>query len=221
MTQPGAMLYTQGFGSRPENVEVPHIDTRDPQSYDINFPLGKRWINKNDNGVFTLTALQAFNAKISATWTSSSSSGVSSISATTGSANPTDGIVSIVGNGTPASGTGIVTSATGNTVTLKLGTTLSGLAQVTSTNVQANLLAIAGGSTGSSGTSSAMVTGAVTVSNAQVKTSSIVFCTPKTLGTLTAPQAYYISAISSGSFTITSAYATDTSIWNYVIINVA
>ena len=43
--QPGATLYTQGFGSRPENVEVPHLDVRAPGLTDVNYPVGKRWIN--------------------------------------------------------------------------------------------------------------------------------------------------------------------------------
>jgi len=46
VSQPGAMLYTQGFGSRPEAVEVPHIDIRAPGLTDVNYPLGKRWLDK-------------------------------------------------------------------------------------------------------------------------------------------------------------------------------
>jgi hypothetical protein len=49
--QPGANLYTAGFGSRPENVEVPHIDTRAPAASDVNYPVGKSWINKSANAI--------------------------------------------------------------------------------------------------------------------------------------------------------------------------
>src|ERR1700692_386842 len=43
--QPGAMLYSQGFGSRPENVETPHVDVRPPTANDVGYPIGKRWID--------------------------------------------------------------------------------------------------------------------------------------------------------------------------------
>ena len=42
-TQPGANIYTQGFGSRPENVEVPHLDVRAPTTTDVLYPIGKKW----------------------------------------------------------------------------------------------------------------------------------------------------------------------------------
>ena len=44
MFQPGAVVNTQGFGNRPENVEVPHYDVRAPAATDILYPLGKMWI---------------------------------------------------------------------------------------------------------------------------------------------------------------------------------
>lgn len=66
--QPGATLYTQGFGVRPENVEVPHIDTRDPTSNDANFPIGKRWINVSKNAEFSLTSLSSYQGTVTATW---------------------------------------------------------------------------------------------------------------------------------------------------------
>lgn len=76
------------------------------------------------------------------------------------------------------------------------------------------------GANTSTGTSGAMVAGEVTVANTSVTANSLIFCYPDALGTVTVPQAYYISAIvASTSFTITSADATDTSTWNYVIIN--
>lgn len=44
--QDGAMVNTVAFGSRPENVEVPHNDTRAPTPQDVRYPIGKRWIDK-------------------------------------------------------------------------------------------------------------------------------------------------------------------------------
>ncbi len=67
--QPGATVYTQGFGSRPENVEVPHIEGRDPTAADTNYPIGKRWINNVGNTVHTLTSLLISQGTPSATWT--------------------------------------------------------------------------------------------------------------------------------------------------------
>lgn len=69
--QPGAVVYTQGFGSRPENVEVPHIDTRAPSTSDIGggfFPVGKRWVDKLGNAEYCLTSLSTSAGVTSATW---------------------------------------------------------------------------------------------------------------------------------------------------------
>jgi len=63
----GANLYTQGFGSRPENVEIPFTSTRNPASSDVNFPLGKRWINAS--GEWVLTSFTSSQGSISANWT--------------------------------------------------------------------------------------------------------------------------------------------------------
>lgn len=62
--------------------------------------------------------------------------------------------------------------------------------------------------------------GTATVTTSAVTANSLIFLTVATLGTVTAPQAMYISAKVAGtSFTITSADATDTSVVNYLIIN--
>lgn len=66
--QPGSVLYTQGFGSAPENVEVPVIQTRDPTAQDINYPVGKRWVNTVGNTAKTLTSLSSFGGVVTATW---------------------------------------------------------------------------------------------------------------------------------------------------------
>src|SRR5260221_1584431 len=80
--QPGANLYTQGFGSRPENVEIPFITTRDPTSSDAaNFPIGKVWINTVTPSVSTLGAISVVNGIASATWLSGGNSGASTTAA--------------------------------------------------------------------------------------------------------------------------------------------
>ena len=66
--QHGANLYTQGFGSRPENVEIPHIDVRPPGVTDVNYPIGKRWIDQIGNAAYTLTSVSASLGTLSANW---------------------------------------------------------------------------------------------------------------------------------------------------------
>lgn len=66
--QPGAVLNTQGFGSRPENVEVPHIENREPSTTDVNYPLGKGWVNPSANEEYVLTSLTVSNGIMSANW---------------------------------------------------------------------------------------------------------------------------------------------------------
>ena len=79
---------------------------------------------------------------------------------------------------------------------------------------------ISTGADASVGTSGAMTAGSVTVNTTAVTSNSLIFVQPATLGTVTAPQAGYVSAISDGvSFTITSADNTDTSTWNWWLIN--
>lgn len=68
--QPGANLYTAGFGNRPENVEVPHIDTRDPSPMDLNYPIGKSWLNTVSNEEFILFKFQVISGISQAVWSS-------------------------------------------------------------------------------------------------------------------------------------------------------
>jgi hypothetical protein len=65
--QPGAGLYSQGFGTKYENVEVPHIDTRAPSATDVLYPVGKRWIFTNTSE-WTLLGFTSAAGALSATW---------------------------------------------------------------------------------------------------------------------------------------------------------
>lgn len=120
-------------------------------------------------------------------------------------------------SGTSLSATTSITS--GTTITATLGA-------ITATNgnlvlgTAGNKISIATGSNATVGISGSMVAGAVTVSNTSVTDNSKIFAYPAALGTVTAPQAYYISAIvPATSFTIASASASDTSTWNYWFLN--
>jgi len=79
---------------------------------------------------------------------------------------------------------------------------------------------IATGTNASVGTSGAMIAGSVVVPTTAITANSLVFFTTNVLGTVTAPQAYRVSARTPGvSFTIQSQSVTDTSTVNYWIIN--
>lgn len=65
----GANVYTQGFGSRPENVEVPILSLVAPNSQNFNYPIGKRWINTATNTEYVLTSISTIGGTSTATWT--------------------------------------------------------------------------------------------------------------------------------------------------------
>jgi hypothetical protein len=120
----GANVYTQGFGSYPENVEIPHIDIRDPNSTDYKFPLGKRWVNRIDDTEFVLTSFTASLNITSAVWIQSAGgvSGIITLTGDTGGAvGPSPaGNVNILGSET--------VDVTGNpgSNTLTIGATVRG-----------------------------------------------------------------------------------------------
>jgi hypothetical protein len=126
--QPGAMVYTQGFGSRPEDVEVPHLDTRAPSPQDILYPIGKKWVYIN-NSVWELIGLNTFNGITTANWIEAISS-TGNVLSVTGTANqilasPTTGnvVLSLIG---PYS----ASSYTAHTVLLGEGSTAIGTTSV-------------------------------------------------------------------------------------------
>jgi hypothetical protein len=64
----GAVLYTQGVGSKPQNVEVPFYSNRAPNPVDMNYPIGKRWINSALNLEYVLTSKSSFTGSTLANW---------------------------------------------------------------------------------------------------------------------------------------------------------
>jgi hypothetical protein len=119
--QPGANLYTIAFGNRPENVEVPHVETRAPTSADVGYPIGKRWIYLN-NGEYTLLNLATVNGITTATWTllGTDTGPLNTLTGNTGGAlSPSSNNINIVGAGP------ISVAGTGSTLTISFtpGTT--------------------------------------------------------------------------------------------------
>lgn len=68
--QPGAQLYTLGFGVRPEGVEVPHIEARAPSASDVNYPLGKPWLDSAARQMYWLSGFTSVGGVLQAVWSS-------------------------------------------------------------------------------------------------------------------------------------------------------
>ena len=114
-TQPGAVLNTQGFGSRPENVEVPVIAVFDPTTTDNNYPVGKRWINTAANDTWELTSLTSVGGVLAAHWINTGG-GASQLATLTGNSG---GAISPVGGNINLSGGPLANFVgAGNTLTL-------------------------------------------------------------------------------------------------------
>lgn len=66
--QPGAVLNTFAFGNRPENVEVPTIQSRAPSSADWNYPIGKLWVDSTGGQAWILTTITSSAGINTAGW---------------------------------------------------------------------------------------------------------------------------------------------------------
>ncbi len=72
--QSGVMLYTQGQGSSPENVQIPIVMNRAPLPTDKRYPIGKRWIDSTGQLEYCLTSFSYSGNILVPTWTVLSSS---------------------------------------------------------------------------------------------------------------------------------------------------
>lgn len=97
MTIPnGANLYTQGFGSRPEDVEIPIVSPRAPTTQDTRgavgpYPIGKRWIVEGTEALYYLGSYSTTQGLVTANWVlvltgGSGGSGIEFIDGDTGQA---------------------------------------------------------------------------------------------------------------------------------------
>lgn len=66
-----AMIYTQSYGSRPQNVPI--IANVSPSSTQTNYTIGQRWVNSVTNVEYVLTSFSSLGGSLSATWTPSGS----------------------------------------------------------------------------------------------------------------------------------------------------
>lgn len=208
--QPGYAAYTQGFGTAPAGVSFPIYVNAAPTSSFIQGPLGifqpgqrAVWIN---TAVYELLGFTSVAGVLSANWVEiASSSG--DVLAVVGTANQ------------------ITSTTVAGTATLSLPAALIAPGSVTTNGnltlgAAGNKINITTGANASAGTTAALTAGTIVVANTSITANSLVFFTTNALGTVTAAQAYYVSARTPGtSFTVTSASATDTSTVNYLIIN--
>ena len=222
MFQPGANLYTQGFASRPENVEVPHYDVRVPSTSDILYPIGKEWIFVG-NSIWKLLNLSASQGVTTANWVEiSSSSGpiesvlgtASQVTVTTNSGTATVSLPSAIT--TPGS----LTTTTSLTATLGNITATNGNLVLGSAGNKINIHATTAASD-SVGTSAALDGASpsqLVVATTAVTASSKIFLSRATnAGT---PGFLAIGTIVPGvSFQIISSANGDTSTVNYWIVN--
>lgn len=143
------------------------------------------------------------------------------ITATTGNITASTGnLVSTLGSVSAATtvtgGTGVV-ATTGN-VTASAGDLVATLGNLDLNGVASKIVINATiAASASVGTTAAMTTGAVTITSSAITTSSVILYSRKTLGT--AMGNVSITAQSAGSATLTSDAGTETSTFNYLIIN--
>lgn len=228
--QPGAVVYTQSFASRPENVEVPHIEGRPPTSADVNYPVGKNWVDSVGNASYTLTSTITISGITTATWVTTG--GSAGAIATINALSPTGGNITIAGTTNQ-----LAVANAGSTVTLSLPSPLvapgsvaattsltATLGNITATNgnlvlgTAGNKIVVATGTNASVGTSAAMSgsPGAVTVATtASSATAKIFYSRAVTGGT---PGEVSITAQDGTGFTLTST-GNETSTFNWWIIN--
>ncbi len=175
--QQGATLYTQSFGSRPEDVEIPHLDSRAPAVSDTRYPLGKRWVDVVAGNAYVLVKFTSVGGILQANW--AQTGGIGGFTLSSGSLTISNG-------------------------TLNLGTA-------------GNKINIATGTNASVGTSAAMTAGAVTVATTASSATALIFYSRKTTGGT--PGDVSITAQDGTGFTLTSTSNTETSTFNWWIIN--
>lgn len=184
--QPGAMLYTQAFGSRPENVEVPHYDTRAPTTSDVLYPNGKFWLWPA-NGLWYLSSISSSQGVTTANWVALSDSDgpVESVLGTTNQVTVTSsqGVATV---SLPSAITAPGSLATTSTLTAGTGLTVtSGGAAITGTTTintsGAGVTTIGTGGTGATNignaTGNTAVTGSLTASTTLTATNGNITAT--------------------------------------------
>lgn len=245
--QPGAMVYTQGFGAKAENVEVPVLQSRAPTSADLLFPIGKKWVDQVGNATYELTSLSTFNGTVTANW--QASSGITSGVATINSNAPVSNNYVIAGTASQltvaqTAGTstlsipaafiapGSIAATTSITATLGAITATNGnFVKGTAGNkdIYSSVAASAAAGANSAGTA-VLVGGTVTIATTSVTALSLIRIYRQsigataaaalgilTIGTITAATSFVVNSVSAAD--ATALQATDVSIVFWEIVN--
>jgi len=175
------------------------------------FPLGAEILNTVSGSLWYLASYTSSASGLSANWVLVSTS-LSTISSVTGTANQVTAVTTAgaVVLSTPSTFTspGSVTAASGP-ITATNGNLVLGTA--------GNKLVIPTGANASTGTTAAMTGGSVTTATTAVTAASIILYSPVTPGGTVGT--YTLTKSAGTSFTITSTSGTETTNFNYVIIN--
>lgn len=119
--QSGASIYTQGFGSSPENVEIPVVTNRAPTANDVGYPIGKRWVDTLGALEYVLVTLSSASGIVQATWETTVAAGA--LDTLTGDSG---GAISPTANNITLAGTAgqVTTAGAGSTITFSLPSTM-------------------------------------------------------------------------------------------------
>ena len=210
---------------------LPIVTTRDPTTTDVNYVLSQVWVNKSTPSIWFLGA----KTSGSASWIAAGSGATGGVVTVTGGSggalSPTLGNINILGTANQITSTG-----SGSTITLSLPSAITApgsitatttvtatLGAITATNgnvvlgTAGNKIVIATGSNASVGTSAAMTAGVVTVATTACSATAKVFYSRATTGGT--PGNVSITAQDGTGFTLTSTSNTETSTFNWWIIN--
>jgi len=116
----GSQVYTQGTGTTSTDLFYTFFSTLDPSSYQINFPVQKRWVNTATRTEWVLAGFNSSNGVITANWINLGG-GTSSTEYLQGNSggpvSPSNNIINVVGDGTTINITG---SPSTNTLTASI-----------------------------------------------------------------------------------------------------
>lgn len=231
--QPGANLSGAiGTPTRPENVEVPHYDSRNPSTTDWNYPIGKEWINIG-NSIWKLLSILGQNNVNTANWVeiASASGNVLSVSGTTNQITSTNTNGSVVLS-VPATFIAPGSIAATTTITAILGNITATNGNIVLGTAGNKLVSTSVGTTTAAGANSigsvTLVSGTATVATTAVTASSLIITWRQsvgastalgnlTIGTITANTSFVINAATQG--TPGTPLAADVSVVGYMIIN--
>jgi len=230
--QPGAMMYVQSFGSRPENVEVPHIDVRIPSTMDWNYPIGKEWIYTG-NSIWKLLSISSSLGVNTANWVQIASS-TGAIVSVLGTANQITATTAadVATLSIPATFIAPGSIAATTTLTATLGNIIATNGNLVLGTAGNKIVSTSVGTTTTAGANSfgsvTLVGGTATISTSAVTANSLIFLSRTAVNASTALGILNVGTIVGGvSFVINAAtqgtpgtpLAADISTIAYMIVN--